>query len=354
MVTVHTAPDTITEALSDLPPGLVAIAGYNTPRHTTISGDPETIATLTTNFRKAGIRVTTLETPHAYHSPHIDPILDELHNAAATLTYRPPTIPIISTLTGAPANAEDLQTARYWTEQARQPVRFTQAITQLAELGATNYLELGPDHTLSTLTHHTLSALASTTTPTPTITSTLKPEHPETTTYLTALAHHHTTNTKPIRTLTTTPFSPITPLPTYAFQRKRYWLEDTPATTADVASAGLAPTDHPLLGAAVALADSGTTVFTGRLSLATHPWLADHAISGTALLPGAAFVELALHAAERLGAEQIDELTLHAPQVKSRPTRRGPSMRPASSQQPKTPSQTPATRKSGRPPTPSR
>ncbi|WP_223839830.1 type I polyketide synthase [Nocardiopsis deserti] len=103
-------------------------------------------------------------------------------------------------------------------------------------------------------------------------------------------------------------------LPTYAFQRERYWL-DAPVSRGDVTGLGLATSDHPLLGAAVPLAGGEGLVFTGRLSLATHPWLADHAVMGTVLLPGTAFVELALHAGEQVDRAHLEELTLEAPLV---------------------------------------
>ncbi|WP_457853300.1 polyketide synthase dehydratase domain-containing protein, partial [Streptomyces scabiei] len=103
-------------------------------------------------------------------------------------------------------------------------------------------------------------------------------------------------------------------LPTYAFQRTRYWL-DAPVRTGDVAAAGLGATDHPLLGACVDLADTGERLLTGRLSSRTHPWLADHVVSGTNLLPGTAFLELALRAADEAGSALVDELTLQAPLI---------------------------------------
>ncbi|MYW08797.1 polyketide synthase, partial [Streptomyces sp. SID2563] len=103
-------------------------------------------------------------------------------------------------------------------------------------------------------------------------------------------------------------------LPTYAFQRTRYWL-DPVKTTGDVSTAGLTTAAHPFLGAVVDLAGSDGTVLTGRLSLKSHPWLADHAVSGTVLLPGTAFVDLALHAADETGCEVLEELTLQAPLV---------------------------------------
>ncbi|MYW09746.1 KR domain-containing protein, partial [Streptomyces sp. SID2563] len=101
-------------------------------------------------------------------------------------------------------------------------------------------------------------------------------------------------------------------LPTYPFQRTRYWLESAP-TTGDVTMAGLTSAEHPLLGAVTQVAGSGSAVLSGRLSLKSHPWLADHAVSGTVLLPGTAFVELALRAGYETGCEVLEELTLQAP-----------------------------------------
>ncbi|MEU4932390.1 type I polyketide synthase, partial [Streptomyces yokosukanensis] len=104
-------------------------------------------------------------------------------------------------------------------------------------------------------------------------------------------------------------------LPTYAFQRKRYWIDVPVSRVGDVASAGLGSAEHPLLGAAVELPDSDGFLFTGRLSLQSHPWLADHRAAGAVLLPGTAFVELALHAGRRVGTAFVEELNLEAPLV---------------------------------------
>jgi polyketide synthase 12 len=101
-------------------------------------------------------------------------------------------------------------------------------------------------------------------------------------------------------------------LPTYAFQRKRYWIDAGPGFV-DASSLGVAAAEHPLLGAVVAQADSDEIILTGRLSLASHPWLADHKVHGVVLVPGAAMVEMALHAGDHARCQRLDELILHAP-----------------------------------------
>ncbi|MGW3451831.1 SDR family NAD(P)-dependent oxidoreductase, partial [Streptomyces sp. NPDC001076] len=169
----------------------------------------------------------------------------------------------------------------------------------LHQAGTTTYLELTPTPTLTPLIHQTLDNPTTITTHHPNLTTTL--------------AHLHTHGT-PIDWNTLFPGAARVDLPTYPFQRVSYWAVSG-VDAGDLAAAGLDALGHPLLGAAVELADGGDLVLTGRLSLATHPWLADHAIAGTVTLPGTAFVELALEAGQQTGYVCLEELTLTQPLI---------------------------------------
>ncbi|WP_410677309.1 SDR family NAD(P)-dependent oxidoreductase, partial [Amycolatopsis sp. cmx-4-68] len=167
-------------------------------------------------------------------------------------------------------------------------------------------VELGPDTTLTTLVG-SIHGETATTTPL------LRPHQSETLTLTTALARLllHGSRGDNARLF---PAARRTVLPTYAFQRRRYWL-DTPAPVGNAAGVGLAPADHPLLGGLTSLATGAGLLLTGRLSARTHPWLAQHVIAGSALLPGTAFVELAVAAGDRAGLSGLRELLLEEPLV---------------------------------------
>ncbi|WP_443098136.1 type I polyketide synthase [Actinoalloteichus sp. AHMU CJ021] len=107
----------------------------------------------------------------------------------------------------------------------------------------------------------------------------------------------------------------MTDLPTYPFQHQRYWLMPTESSSRDVAAAGLDAADHPLLATAVPFADGAGWLFTGRLSVDAQPWLAQHRVAGAIVLPGTAYVEMAVRAGDQVGCGRIDELTLLAPLV---------------------------------------
>nr|WP_277750823.1 type I polyketide synthase [Nonomuraea polychroma] len=152
MTAIHATEEEITPTL--LPD--TAIAATNTPTTTIISGNPHNIATITHHWHTQGRKTTPLNVNHAYHSPHTDPILKPFHHTAQTITYHPPTTPILCNLTGQLADPHHITTPHYWTTHIRQPVRHTQTLTTLHQLGATTHHHLTPHpHTLATLHTHT-------------------------------------------------------------------------------------------------------------------------------------------------------------------------------------------------------
>ncbi|MCZ4125286.1 type I polyketide synthase [Streptomyces sp. H39-S7] len=286
----------------------VGIAAVNGPTSIVVSGDEEAVAQVIAHFDELGRKTKRLTVSHAFHSLHMEPMLAQFAEVAAGLTYSVPSIPIVSTLTGRAATAEELTDPAYWVRHVREAVRFADAITTLQDQGVTTFLELGPDAVLTAMA-------ADTTTDTTTLIPTLRRDHNEPQLLTEALVRLHTTgNTINWPTLLGTSHSPID-LPTYAFQHQHYWLADTAPSTGDPSGLGQSDTTHPLLTAAIALPDTDALLFTGRLSLTTHPWLADHAVNGTVIVPGAALADLAIHTGDHTHTSTLEELTLSAPVV---------------------------------------
>jgi acyl transferase domain-containing protein/acyl carrier protein len=265
MLTLHTDEHTTRQLLTDHPhlPGITHtdIAALNSPTNTVLAGPTTTLKTLAATAHERGIRTRHLTVSHAFHSPLTEPILAAFHATAATLTYHPPTTPIISAITGQ-ATLPDQQppsdqhlTPDYWTRHIRHTVHYALAAAALHQHGVTTYLELGPDTTLTTLTTQTLTDIgtASGNSDRPAIViPTLHPKHPATHTLHHALATLHTTGHTPTHTtLTSTTADESTRstssapdasgsgprrlaavLPTYPFQRQRYWLEEPPTAAA--------------------------------------------------------------------------------------------------------------------------
>ncbi|MEV3874961.1 beta-ketoacyl synthase N-terminal-like domain-containing protein, partial [Streptomyces sp. NPDC049906] len=285
-----------------------SIAAINGPNSVVVSGTTATVGTIVDAFKDRGRKATYLKVSHAFHSPLMNPMLDEFTQLAHTLDYSEPTLPFVSTVTGAHADPAVLASPEYWVTHIHETVHFTDAIHTLIEDGVTRYLEVGPDTTLTALTTPLLPDNTHTHTHALALLHRNKPEPHHT---LTTLAHLWTHGHPLTWTTHTDTHARPVDLPTYPFQRQRYWLAG--AEDADVSALGQLSADHPLLGALVNAPGSDSTILTGRISTRSHPWLDDHTITGTPLLPGTAFVELALHAGHHTGAPHLAELTLHAP-----------------------------------------
>ncbi|NGO49340.1 type I polyketide synthase, partial [Streptomyces ureilyticus] len=200
-----------------------------------------------------------------------------------------------------------------WVRHVRAAVRFADGIRTLAGEGVNVFLEAGPGGVLTAMAEETLEEHEESGTPR-LVVPLLRQDRPEPRSLTTALARAYVHGAD-VDWTALLPGGRQVELPTYAFQRRRYWLEDTASALGDPDALGLASAQHPVLGAAVRLADDQGAVLTGRLSLRTHPWLADHAIGGTVLFPGTGFVELAVRAGDEVGCPRLKELTLEMPLV---------------------------------------
>ncbi|WUI01409.1 SDR family NAD(P)-dependent oxidoreductase [Spirillospora sp. NBC_00431] len=289
------------------------IAAINGPTTTVVSGDTQAIEELLALPRDHQPHPKRIPVDYASHSPHIDAITQHITTTLQDITPQPATIPFISSVTGQPTPGDELD-AQYWANNLRHPVHFTNAITTALNNGTRTFIETSPHPTLTTgieqTAEHADLAVAAI--------GTLRRDNGGMEQMLTSIARAWVRG-QPVD------WSGVfdgtgalaVDLPAYAFQRHRYWLEGGCGSVAgDWASgAGIRGTHHPLLGGAVRLAGGDEFVLTAKLSRHTHSWLADHAVLGQILLPGTAFVEMALRAGQEVGSDRVEELTLQRPLI---------------------------------------
>ncbi|TNM34615.1 SDR family NAD(P)-dependent oxidoreductase [Streptomyces sedi] len=275
----------------------VSIAAVNAARSVVVSGAEDAVGEVAARFEG---KQTRLRVSHAFHSPLMDPMLAEFQKVAAGVTFQAPTIPLVSTVTGELVNSETMNDPEYWTGQVRGTVRFADSVSTLNGQGVGTIVEVGPQPVLTPLVGEAIS--------------TQRKEGNETADLLHTLGTLHSRGRSVKWPAVFPPGSArrLVDLPTYAFQRQHYWLESLEGM-ADVEMAGLGVVEHPLLRAVVEAPGSGGLVFSGRLSVESQRWLADHAVLGSVLFPGTGFVELAIRAGDEVGCSVVEELTLHAP-----------------------------------------
>ncbi|MEV6977082.1 acyltransferase domain-containing protein, partial [Kitasatospora sp. NPDC093806] len=289
----------------------VWVAAVNGPSSLVLSGHEEQVLAVAAAAAERGFRTRRLTVSHAFHSGLMDLMLEEFNTVVSGLRFEEPTVPLVSTVTGR-VETELWTDPAYWVRQVRQSVRFADAVTTMLDLGTGVFLEVGPDAVLSGMVAECLPQDG----PARAVVPSLRRDRDQARTAVEALARLHAAGT-PVtwETVFQGTGARRIDLPTYAFQRRRYWPEVSGTGVKDATGLGLETAAHPLLGAAIEVADSDEVLFTGRLSLATHPWLADHTVLGAVVLPSAGFLELAVRAGDQVGASFVEELTLEAPLV---------------------------------------
>ncbi|WP_394839061.1 SDR family NAD(P)-dependent oxidoreductase [Pendulispora rubella] len=287
----------------------VSVAAVNSPNATTIAGAPEDVDALLGEFASRQIFALKLRADVASHCVQIDSMRDGLLAALSHVKPQSANVAFYSTVRGRKIDGRELDAA-YWFDNIRHAVLFMETTHALLADGHQFFVEVSPHPVLMLPLHETLETAG---VPSCVVGSLWQDEGGLERMHL-SLAELHAHG---FAVDWATFFEPYAPrrvdVPTYAFQRERFWLETAKGQRADVASAGLSSAEHPLLGAAVRLADSDGALFTGRLSRAEHPWLEGHQVFDTVIVPGTAFIELALVAAHHTGLERVEELTVENP-----------------------------------------
>ncbi|MFI0806484.1 SDR family NAD(P)-dependent oxidoreductase [Streptomyces echinatus] len=289
--------------------GRLAVGVVNGPGSVVVSGDSAAIAELVAEYQDSEVRVRRLPVDYASHSPHVERIRDELLTRLDGITPGPSRIPFYSAVTGGQLDTTGLD-ADYWYRNLRQPVRFDEVTRTLIERGYELFVEASPHPVLTMGLEETIAAADAAAL----VLGTLHRDRGGLDDFLGSVAQGYVGGV-PVawENVLGHRGNGTAGLPPYAFQRQRYWQDPSAASGDALGRAGLRAGEHPLLGAAIDVAGSGAVVLSGRLSPQSHGWLADHAVDDQVLLPGTAFVELALRAATETGCSGIEELTLEAP-----------------------------------------
>ncbi|MFF7247176.1 SDR family NAD(P)-dependent oxidoreductase [Embleya sp. NPDC008237] len=286
--------------------GAVEIAAINGPGSTVVSGTPDDLADLVASCTADDIRARIIPVDYASHSAHVEALRDEIVTALAGIEPRPTRVPFHSTVTDEVVAGPELD-AEYWFRNLRRTVGFAAGTRALLDQGHRVFVEVSAHPVLTTAIGETVEEAEASDA---VVLESLRRDEDGPARFRTGLARAYVHGVDVDWRIPPT----TAELPTYPFQRRRYWLKEV-AAAGDTAALGLHRADHPLLGAALRTADGETSVLTGRLSRAAQPWLADHGIGDSVLLPGAAMVELALHAGDRIGCGHLGELTIQAPVV---------------------------------------
>jgi acyl transferase domain-containing protein/thioesterase domain-containing protein/acyl carrier protein len=292
--------------------GRLEIAAVNGPSATVVSGELEPLEELIAECEAEGVRAKKIPgAVAASHSAQVDSLRDELLESLAPISPRSGEVPFHSTVTGELLDTAELD-ADYWYRNARHTVLLEPVVRSLIDGGRRALLEVSPHPVLGIGLQETVEA-ATGDPASVAVLGTLRRGEGGPERFAQSLAEAHVAGVEvDWESFFADTGAKVLKLPTYPFQRRRYWLE-APASTGDASGAGLTDPGHPLLAAAIDFPGDDGLQLSGRLSASSQRWLGDHSVLGETLLPGAVFVELALAAASAAGAGGIEELVIETP-----------------------------------------
>ncbi|MFI1161896.1 type I polyketide synthase, partial [Streptomyces sioyaensis] len=228
MVALQAAEDEVLPLLDGLEQR-VSIAAVNGPKSVVISGEESAVAEIAGRFESEGRKVKRLQVSHAFHSPLMEPMLDEFRTVAASVAYAEPRIPVVSNVTGELARAEELTSPDYWVRHVRAAVRFADGVRWLAEQGVTRFLEIGPDGTLTAMAQGCADGADLLLLPA------LRKDRLESEALLTAVSGMFV-NGAEVDWQALFAGARRVDLPTYAFQRERFWPSNSGTAARDAAA----------------------------------------------------------------------------------------------------------------------
>ena len=273
----------------------VEVAVYAAPRQSTVAGDADQVAALAAHVESLGRNAWILKVTGAGHTAAVEPILGDLVAGLAQLRPQAPSVPVYSSVHADPRQTPEFD-AEYWKRNARQPVRFRHAVGAAVDDGFTRFLEVSPHPVAAASVRQTASDQGAEATVTPT----LRRKADEGVTFRTHAAQL-ALRSRDVELGRLVPAGRQADLPLPAWQHERLWIDHRPAA---------APQGHPLLGAHVELPEGGRHLWRADVGVEMLPWMADHAVHGVPVLPGAAYAEIALSAAAEILGGDPAELVL--------------------------------------------
>ncbi|OBG22026.1 type I polyketide synthase [Mycobacterium sp. 852002-51057_SCH5723018] len=290
------------------------IAAVNGLSAVAVSGDVDALAELMRRCEADNVRARMIDVDYASHSGQVDAIRESLAEALTGIAPRPSSVAFFSTVTGEVMDGAGLD-GDYWFQSIRQTVQFERAVRSARDAGYGVFVECSPHPILTTGIEEIWATLGDRNPGGDAVViPSLGREDGGLQRFLLSAAQAHVAGAR-VDWRAPLAAGRRVDLPTYGFVRRRFWLAGGSAASGDPRSLGVVGAEHGLLAAVLERPDSGGVSLTGRLSLAAQPWLADHAVAGTVLFPGAAFVELVIRAGDQVGCGTVEELTLSAPLV---------------------------------------